>query len=267
MADTSTNTRHWLIQHCTWQFVKSVLQTGRSPSAAVTQEAESNPPAGYCLIIRSIVLRNILRGRVARHMHRQHAGLTDHWLADYIRLVERHYRADRDEWLSFQSPAGCESLYNLFFKFACGHVKALHLVAYGIDAREVAHEAWYQNPKWLHDHPFDLPLHDWLDRRVHVCACQLNHMCPQDIGLSSFQEMPEEDVPATSATHEGHGLDDMIDLKSTMSKLTQLNQQVLTLWYQGYSLQESSHRLNLTPKAVANRRNRIQQQIRSASMQ
>lgn len=250
-----TNDKHWIINHLDLAFVMAVL----SP----VLDSDMTVPGNYVAVIRSVVLRNVLRGRLARIAYRQSATMTDEWLAGYIQQVEHFYRADRDAWMEFQTPAGQEKLYNLLFTFACGHVKALRLGAYHIEARDVASEAWCACAGRLHNYPFDLALRAWLDRHVKQHALNLHHLCPRQFGLVSLADMRDEDLPDSTATRDARKLDAMIDLLAVLPNLTKLNQRVLSMWYQGFSLNESSQRLNLTRKAVANRRNRIQNQIRS----
>jgi hypothetical protein len=219
-------------------------------------------------IVRCIILRNVLSGRIGRLIYRERIADVRAWLEAYVRQVAGCYTSMHDEWRRLQSPDGQLDLHNMLFTFACGHIKVLHLTSYNIEAWDIANEAYCQAEARLRRYPFDLPLRIWLDRHVRECARSLYHMAPAHVALLALTDINEEyEALDIVGPRQYDRLDDSLDVSIDLSKgassLSATNLHVLRMWVQGYTLQETANHLRLTPKAVANRRNRIQKQIRA----
>jgi DNA-directed RNA polymerase specialized sigma24 family protein len=176
------------------------------------------------------------------------------WLNAYIRVVDVHYHREHRHWLQLQSKAGQVELYELLTEYARGHAISLQRQGYTVEATELSHEAYVSSPERLRRYPFDVTLEEWLDRHTRQCADRLVHPA----GVSCYAQDLADRLPDTSLAADYMAWDGWIDLARHVEQLSGENRAVLRMWFLGFSLQETSHQLHLTEKAISNRRSRIQ---------
>ncbi len=238
------STRDLLISLCNDDYVRSCLGT-------YTQHS-------FAQVIQCIVLRSTLWGRVTRQWHAQReTGLIRSWYRNYIRNVGAYYLREHTRWLRLQTQAGFMDLYELLTRFAWGHAISLQRQGYVLDAVDLAHEALLTCPERLRRYPFDLPLDEWLDRHTRQIA---ERLVLQEATSNHSQELTDR-LPDQSVSADNVTWDEWIDLGRNIEQLSGENRAVLRMWYMGFSLQETSRRLNLTEKAISNRRSRIQRRL------
>ncbi|MCL5999177.1 MAG: hypothetical protein M1546_24405 [Chloroflexi bacterium] len=215
----------------------------------------------HAQVVRCILLRNILSGRLARQMHKQCVADETAWLFRYIQALGACYQQERDRWKRMQSPEMYQALYDRLLSFARNHAFHLRALGYNVDACEVASEAFMLSDQRLRRYPFDLPLDRWLDRHVRQCAERLCSSDGRGIVVLSTDEIDDDRIPDVSVGCNSLAWDESIDLAQGIACLDARNRAVLALWVRGASLRETSRALHLTEKAVSNRRARIRERL------
>jgi DNA-directed RNA polymerase specialized sigma24 family protein len=243
VRENPSNTRDVFITLCSEDFIRACL--GKTCDSSQVQ------------VVRCIVLRNILNGRVTRQWNSQPSKCATNWLHTYAQGVYSHYQAEHVYWLHLQDKSGQLELYNLLVKHADDYAAGLGKSEGGIDAIELAHEAFITSTERLRRYPFDLSLEMWLDRHVRQCSERLTRA--GNIALLSDEEV--DGLADQSRNADSLMWDEWIDLAHGVDKLSPANRVVLFMWYLGFTLHETSSKLNLSVKAISNRRGRIQKQL------
>ena len=243
VRENQSNTRDVFITLCSEDFIRACL--GKTYDSSHVQ------------IIRCIVLRNILNGRVTRQRNNQPSKCATNWLHTYAQEVCSHYQAEHIYWLHLQDKSGQLELYNLLVKHACDYVGSFGKLEGATDAVELAHEAFITSTERLRRYPFDLSLETWLDRHVRQCAERLTRA--GNVTLLSDEEV--DGLADQSRNADSLMWDEWIDLVHGVDKLSPANRTVLFMWYLGFTLHETSNKLHLSVKAISNRRGRIQKQL------
>lgn len=243
VRENQSNTRDVFITLCSEDFVRAcLLKTCDSSQVQV---------------IRCIVLRNILNGRVTRQWNNQTSRCATHWLHSYVQGVYIHYQTEHIHWLHLQDKSGQLELYNLLVQYACDYALNSGKLEAEIDAVELAHEAFISSIERLRRYSFDVPLITWLDRHVRQCAERLTRV--RNVTLLTNEEVDE--LADQSRNADSLMWDEWIDLTHGVDKLSPANRAVLFMWYLGFTLHETSNKLHLSVKAISNRRGRIQKQL------
>jgi DNA-directed RNA polymerase specialized sigma24 family protein len=193
-------------------------------------------------------------------MQQQHAMSGMARLTDYTRDVEFHYMKERNRWAYLQTQGAYQDLYDLLFLFACGHTTSWRAQGYNADAYDIASEAFIHCGTRLRRYPFDITLDCWLDRHTHQCAAQL-YCFNKHSNISLSDDDTSDWLLAPSTQCNDTLRDQLIDLDNGIAKLDKSNRNVLKMWRNGYSLQETSRALKMTEKAVSNRRGRIREKL------
>ena len=243
VRENQSNTRDVFITLCSEDFVRACL--------------DKTCDASQVQVVRCIVLRNILNGRVTRQWNDQTSRCATNWLHTYVQNVHIHYQAEHLYWLHLQDKSGQLELYDLLVKYACDYSSSFGKREGEIDAVELAHEAFVTSTERLRRYPFDLPLKMWLDRHVRQCAERLTRA--GDATPLTDEEVDRLTDPSRNA--DSLVWDEWIDLVHGIDKLSPANRVVLFMWYLGFTLHETSNRLHLSVKAISNRRGRIQKQL------
>jgi DNA-directed RNA polymerase specialized sigma24 family protein len=243
VRENQSNTRDVFITLCSEDFVLSCL--------------ERYTEISHVQVVRYIVLRNILSGRVIRQWLHHPSECTACWLADYVRQVSVYYQTEHSRWLYLQDKAGQLELYDLLINYAYDYICGLGWQAGETDALEIAHEAFVTSPERLRRYPFDLALGKWLDRHARQSAQRL-FRSRQTMLLSddAVDRLMDHSLDSDSLLWDA-----WIDLIHEADQLSTANQEVLRMWYMGFTLNETSHWLHLSEKAVSNRRGRIQKRL------
>jgi DNA-directed RNA polymerase specialized sigma24 family protein len=237
------STRDVFITLCGDDYVQSCLPESRDTSLAA--------------IIRCIVLRNILNGRVTRQWNNQTTNCATSWLRSYVQMVYSHYQHEHLHWLHLQDKSGQMELYDLLVQYAAKVARNFGKQMEGVDPLELAHEAFITGAERLRRYPFDVTLDTWLDRHVRQCAERLVHD-----GMDTALYDDEVDQLMDSSRHaDSTTWDEWIDLSHGIDRLSPSNRAVLFMWYLGFTLHETSNWLHLSDKAISNRRGRIQKQL------
>lgn len=253
-AETS---RDGLLAQCTLAFVKSAL-----PALA------SDERGGVILVIAR---RNILSGRAGRWIRRQRLARSAHPLVSYLQSVARHYASERTEWKDLHRRSRQSDLYEILLTSA----KSAGLrYRYSNDERlpeDIANEAFVLAicEQRLARYPFDVPLKEWLRDFTSLCAQRLMRQdVPKGQTLISLSYIAEEsELSLADSCQCGRQPctcnDRTIDITRHITSMSRINQAIIDLWRKGFSIGETAIRLKLSAAAVANRRTRIAQALRS----
>jgi hypothetical protein len=188
-----------------------------------------------CVAIRSLILRNVIRGRVAGLMQSQRVTDTSAWLAAYVERVLDCFRGEQPAWRELLMSGGVP--YDpLLARLETAVVRVLPAIRarYGrgwltIEAEELVNDAyvWLRAQHGLLDYSFDEPLDAWFDRVMWGCAKHLyrTHM---PISQLDIDEESTRCAPIFGVLPEADLVDERLGLSCELRALIDADRRIIT---------------------------------------
>jgi DNA-directed RNA polymerase specialized sigma24 family protein len=214
--------------------------------------------------VRSLLLRNVLSGRMTGLLHAGGVADVESWFTAYVRQVHAVYKDERADWerlLTYRAGRECDPLFDAlkhamrmsYRQLEARYKPAAHL----FDSADVISDAFarLRGDRALINYPFDVTLSAWLRKQIAISARALYRACALNSPLDDGQPELVDHWMSVDRLER-------LSLSVAVARLLADDQRIVNDWLGGISPERTAAALGIKTKTVYLRRKRVIEQLR-----